>query len=469
MNREEVVGNIRSRHVILDKEGNEIELEIGDPGRVRQSLDRMGDEGLKSFVMSEEVKGQPKEEPPSIKAMRQLELFDYEPSADSGHFRHYPKGQLMFELLKDWADRIALDRLECMQIESPMIYDWNDPEIREQADSFHERNYSVSVKGREKEWVLRFAGDFGLFKIMKQAGFSKRMLPLRMYEFSKSFRYEKSGELSGFRRLRAFHMPDIHCFCADIQSGWEEYQMLYKAYSDLSDSLGVRYAIAFRVVEDFYQEHKDRIVELLRYSGRPAMVEILSDMKHYWAVKNEFQCIDSVGGNLQVATVQLDVKDAEVYGISYLEGNEKKGCIICHSSIGAIERWIYAILEKALLADKPVLPLWLSPVQLRLIPVSEKHIPLCESFAFYGVRHDIDDRKASVGAKIARARKDWVPYYALVGDKEVQGSLKLMERDGSQSLLSVEGIQRRIKEECSGMPFRPLHMPKKMSLQPRFI
>ncbi len=112
--------------------------------------------------------------------MQQHEFIDYEPASDSGNFRMYPKGHFLFNLLKKWSDEIALNRLGAMQIESPLIYNWADEEIRAQAGSFHENHYGVSVPDDpDKEFILRFAGDFGLFKIMKQARFlllRKRML-----------------------------------------------------------------------------------------------------------------------------------------------------------------------------------------------------------------------------------------------------------------------------------------------------
>ena len=109
-------------------------------------------------------------------------------------------------------------------------------------------------------------------------------------------------------------------------------------------------------------ENKPFIVKLLKLVKRPALIELLPERKHYWVLKHEFQVIDSVGGNAQLATVQLDMEDSERYGIRYVdEKGEKKGCIILHSSMGSIERWMYALLEEAAKAQKagkaPSLPL----------------------------------------------------------------------------------------------------------------
>jgi threonyl-tRNA synthetase len=471
MNRQDIVKNIQSKHLILLPDGEEHFVDLERPDDVKKILDVIGNQELKSYVLSEELKGEGRPEAPSIKMMQQHELVGYEPASDSGHFRLYPKGHLLFELLKDWADHIAVERLHAMQIDSPVIYDWADDEIREQASSFHERHYVVKQPDSDKEFILRFAGDFGLFKIMQQANFSHRMLPVRVYEFSKSFRYERSGELSGLKRLRAFHMPDIHCFCKDLAQGWDEYQHLYRHYADLADASGVSYAIGFRIVDSFYKEHKNRIVQLLQHSQRPAFIELLSDMKHYWAVKHEFQVIDSVGGNLQLSTVQLDVKDAAVYGIDYVDQDGiKRGCIICHSSIGSIERWMYAVLEEAHKRDRPMLPLWLAPAQVRVLPVSPDCFDACKNLVLDGVRWELDDSDDSLAKKIAKAGKDWVPYVVVVGPNELaSGKLAVSRRiDGSKQQLSADELVREVRDRCAGMPYRPLPLPRLLSLRPKF-
>lgn len=472
MNREEIVKNIKSEYVILRQNGEKVKLNLENREEVIRKLDDINDINLKKYVLSEELHSENKQESPSIKEMQRLEYIDYEPSSDSGHFRMYPNGQLIFDLLKDWIEVVVKDGMGAMQIESPVIYDWSDEEIKEQAGSFHERHYIVKVPDDEKkEFILRFAGDFGLFKMMKDANFSYKMLPLRIYEFSKSFRYEKKGELSGLKRLRAFHMPDVHCFCENKEQGIEEYKNLYKKYVDLANGVGIQYAIVVRVVKDFYEKYENDLVELARHSDAPLFVEILSEMKHYWAIKHEIQAIDSIGGNEQLCTVQFDVKDAKVYGINYIDDKgDKQGCIICHSSIGSIERWIYAVLEEALKKEHPVLPLWLSPSQLRIIPVANKHLEYCMNLNFYGIRVDIDDRDERPGRKMVRARQEWVPYIILVGDKEIESEKFIINirESGEQVEMSKEEIEEMIKNQLIGMPYRKLAMNKLLSKRPSF-
>jgi threonyl-tRNA synthetase len=465
--REEVVEKISKEHYILTPEGEEFRIDLEDIDSATV-LDKYP--SLKQFILAEEVGRTKGQEPPSIKAMQKLELVDYEEASDRGHFRMYPKGHLVFTLLEKWAEQIATERIGAIQIDTPILYDWSLPDIRSQGMSFHERHYTIKTE-ENREFVLRFAGDFGLFRMMKGATLSYRNLPLRVYEFSKSFRLEQRGELTGLKRLRGFHMPDVHCFTKDLEDGWKEYMLLYKNYADLADATGVEYAVAFRIVKDFYDKYKQNLVELLKYSKKPALIEVLSEMKHYWAVKHEFQGIDSVGGAVQLSTVQLDVMDAERYGIVYTDADgKKKGCIICHSSIGSIERWIYVLLEEALKHEKPSLPFWISPTQIRLIPVGQDFIGDCEKLApQLDARVDIDDMDDKVGKKIRNAEMEWINMIIVVGDKEKSSGLyPVRMRSGEQRTMTIDQLKVEIKKLSETYPKARLPLPVHLSKRPVF-
>jgi len=465
--REEIAAKVSSEFLVLTPEGDEVPVDMEDV----ESCGVLNKyPALKTFIISEEVGKGKGTEPPSIKAMQRLELVDYEEASDRGHFRMFPKGQMIFSLLEEWAREIALDKIGAMQIETPIMYDWSMPDIRSQGKSFHERHYTLKTD-EKREFVLRFAGDFGLFRMLKGATLSYRSLPMRIYEFSKSFRLEQRGELTGLKRLRAFHMPDVHCFVKDIDDGWSEFMLLYKNYADLAQGTGVEHAVAFRIVKEFYEKNKDNLVELLKYSDRPALIEVLSEMKHYWAVKHEFQGIDSVGGAVQLSTVQLDVEDAERYGIVYVDADgAKRGCIICHSSIGSIERWIYLLLEEALKKEKPALPFWLSPTQVRIIPVGEEFLQDCLKLAdSLPGRVDVDDTDDKVGKKIRNAEREWVPMIIVLGEKERgSGKLPVRMRSGELREMSAVELVKEISDLSGDYPKARLPLPRMLSKRPVF-
>lgn len=464
--REEVIKKIESRFVILFPDGDEIELNKEKP----EEIEKMDiNESMKKFLLYEEFKVRKLKEPPSIKVMQRLELVDYEEASDPGHFRFYPKGALMFHLLSDWAYRVSR-RLKCLEIETPLLYDWSKPDIRGQALSFHERHYIIDTL-ENKKLVLRFAGDFGLFRMMKDTILSYKHLPFKVYEHSYSFRYEQRGELTGLKRLRGFHMPDIHSFAKDIEEGWKEFGEIFRSYIDHARGIGAEHLVCFRVVDKFYKKYKDELLELIKYDGKEAFIEILSEMKHYWAVKNEIQCIDSVCGALQLGTVQLDVEDAERYGIVYIDENgNKRGCIICHSSIGSIERWMYVVIEDALKKDKPEFPFWLSPIQLRFIPTSQEYVEHCADIVNkIRCRADIDDRDGTVGKKIRDAEREWIPLIVVVGKKEIEsGVYPVRHRDGSIKNMNEDELKAHIRKKMGDFPYRELPLPILMSKRPIF-
>jgi len=472
---EERVKERPSEFIVLEPDGKSHPLDIENIGSCKV-LD--GYPLLKQFVVSETVGEASREPPPHIKLMQRLELVDYEPASDIGHFRFYPKGALMKRLLEDFGKDIAVKRLRAMMIDTPLIYRLDQPDIAGQASSFRERDYRFEVEG--KGLLLRFAGDFGLFRMMKDVTMSYKQLPVRIYELSPSFRLEQSGECVGLKRLRAFTMPDIHCFCRDLEQGMNEYKELLENYTELISSMKIDFVLAFRVVKEFYLENKEWFVELLNIVNKPALIELLPEMKHYWIVKHEFQFIDSVGGSAQLSTVQLDVEDSKRYGIFYADADgEKKGCIILHSSIGSIERWIYALLEQAekmkRREEPPMFPVWLSPTQVRIIPVSKDYLDFAkktaEEIEIRGIRVDVDDRDQTVSSRIREAEVEWVPYVVVVGEKERKKrevSVRIREKREGMTM-TVEDLIGVVEEKIGDRPRLPLNFPRLLSMRPKFV
>jgi len=432
---------------------------------------------LKQFIVSEEVGGKPKEAPPHITLMSKLGLVDYEPASDIGHFRFYPKGALIKDLLEAYANDIAVRRLGALKVETPLLYRLSRPDIAEQASRFLEKDYRLRVGG--EELTLRFAGDFGLFSMLKDALISYRQLPLRVYELSKSFRLEQSGECVGLKRLRSFTMPDVHCFCADLEQGMQEYVELFKVYTEVVESMGIDYVLAFRVVKEFYEGNKRWLVNLVKTAGKPALIEVLPERKHYWIVKHEYQFVDSVGGNAQLCTVQLDVEDSERYGIYYVDvKGEKRGCIIVHSSMGSIERWIYALLEQAAKIMKagktPELPLWIAPIQVRVIPVStenlESAVKIANTLQNAEIRVDVDDRDLTLPRKVRDAEVEWIPYIVVVGkEEESTGRLSVrVRRLRMVEVMDVNALIDTVRKQVAGKPFIPSYTPIMLSKRPTF-
>jgi len=462
-----------SKFLVLTPEGKEILIDLSNP---KTFSNLKIDPPLLQLIKNEAgIKGE-REAPGHIRIMKKLELVDYEPASDVGHFRFYPKGTIIKDSLEEFAYDIAVKDLHAFKIETPYLYKMDEPDIAEQASKFREKDYRLKVDN--KEFTLRFAGDFGLFRMMKGVTMSYRQLPVRVYELSPSFRLEQSGECVGLKRLRSFTMPDLHCFCINLEQGMSEYMELFKNYTKLTDSMEIDYAVAFRVVKDFYEKNKEWFVSLLKVVNKPALIEAMPEMKHYWVLKHEYQAIDAAGGNTQLVTVQLDIEDAARYGIFYTDENgQKKGCIILHSSLGSIERWMGSILEQAakdqMKGKTPKLPVWISPIQVRLLSVKSAYLNfalgIASKVAAQGLRVDVDDREESVSKKIRDAEVEWIPYIVVVGEREASsGKLPVRVRGGEPVNTTVDGLCSLVRQSLGGRPCIPSYLPLLLSMKPRF-
>lgn len=450
-----------------------------------EEFDFTGHDNLKKFVNYEIHKSRAVDKiPPHVELMRRLELADYEPGSDSGNMRFYPKGRLMKSLIETYVlDETA--KMGAMEVETPIMYDMNHPTLKKYLDRFPARQYSIEAD--KKQLFLRFAACFGQFLMNHDMTISYRNLPLRMVELTRySFRKEQSGELVGLRRLRAFTMPDMHSLCRDMDEAVAQFNDQYNMCINVLSKIGIDlndYEVAIRFTRDFYEENKDFIVGLVKTVNKPVLIELWDQRFFYFVLKFEFNYIDAIDKASALSTVQIDVENAERYGIKYIDqtGAEKRPFILHCSPSGAIERCIYALLEKASMNSEkgivPMFPVWLSPTQVRMIPVADKHMGFAEKVAQeINGRVDIDDREETVGKKIRDAGKDWIPYVVVVGDEEVTGgNISVTVRSESAPnkpanvKMSIEELNERISKEVAGFPFKRHPLSVKLSARPRFV
>lgn len=417
------------------------------------------------------------EEPPHIKIMREKSLADYEPSADVGHLRWYPKGRLIRDLLSDYVYNLVTER-GAMPVETPIMYDLGDDAIRIHAEKFGERQYRMGNKN--KELMLRYACCFGAFRVLSDSFLTWKNLPLGIYELSTySFRLEKKGEVVGLKRLRGFTMPDLHTVCTDLEQSMEEFDKQIAMCAQTGKDLEINYEIIFRATTEFFHKNQDWMYQAAEKIGKPLLLEILPERKHYWVCKMDFAAIDYLGRPIENPTIQIDVESGERFGITYINPDEQEiNPIIIHCSpTGSIERVICSLLEKSAskLSEKlPMLPVWLSPTQVRIVPIAERHLDfalqLTEDLKHNQIRVDVDDRPETVGKKVRIAGGDWVPYVVVVGDKELESdSLLVNVRESNEKvLMNKNELIQRINQETLAMPFRKLPLPLKLSSRVQF-
>ena len=440
---------------------------------------------LKKFVNYEIAKRRAVDRtPPHVELMKRLEIADYEEASDSGHLRFYPNGRLIKSLLETFVTEKCVE-YGAMEVETPIMYDKGHPTLRKYLERFPARQYII--KGDKREFFLRFAACFGQFLIASQSTITYRHLPLKIYELTRySFRKEQRGELVGLRRLRAFTMPDMHTLVRDIEQAKEEFYNQYKLSVEVLREIGLNpedYEVAIRVTRDFYEENMDFIHSIAEVLKKPILVEMWDRRFFYFVLKFEFNFVDALDKASALSTVQIDVENAERYGITYVDsdGKEKHPLILHCSASGAIERVMYALLEKAYMdAEKgklPMLPIWLSPTQVRIIPVAERHLgiamEIAEKLRKNRIRVDIDDRDETTAKKVRDASTSWIPYIVVLGDREVEsGKITVTIREESsidrqkRVEMTVEELIELIKSKTDGKPFKPLSLPVLLSRRP---
>ncbi len=422
------------------------------------------------------------EPPPHVNLMKKLAIADYEPASDSGNMRFYPNGRLIKSLIEQYVTDKIRD-YGGVEVETPIMYDSYHPSMKSYFNRFPARQYSIDSDG--KHLFLRFAACFGQFLMVSDFQLSYKNLPYKLYELTRySFRREQSGELVGLRRLRAFTMPDCHAFCKDIPQAIDEFIKRFDLSREVLSGLGIEendYEVGIRFTEDFYNKNKELIKQMVTKVGKPVLVEMWKEKFFYFVLKWEFNFIDNLGKASALSTDQIDIENAKRYGITFTdEKNEQQNPIILHNSpSGAVERVIYALLEKFAKQIKegkrPQFPLWLAPTQVRLIPLKDDFLEFASELANklteQNIRVDIDDRNDTIGKRIRDAEKEWISYVLVIGEKEVNTpSLSVRDRTtGDVRQLSTEDFVKEIKDVTSGKPVSKLNSAVLLSQRPQIM
>ena len=432
---------------------------------------------LKKLYSYESEKDRSVVEPPAhIELMKRLELVDYEPGSDPGNFRWYPKGLLVKQLCEELVSEIIAD-YGGMRVETPIMYDYQHPKLSRYLQRFPARQYVLLSE--DKEYFLRFAACFGQYLIQHDMQLSYRHLPCRLYELTHySFRREQTGELAGLKRLRTFTMPDMHTLARDMEQAKSEFAAQIALCKQCMDAFELDYEVAVRFVKDFREDNKEFAEQLSELVAQPSLVELWNERFFYFVSKLEFNFVDAQDKASCLSTIQIDVENCERFEIEYIDDDgQPKHPLLLHTSIsGSIDRVVYAMLENQAIkmkkGTKAELPLWLAPTQLRLIPVGEQFVEYCEQLMKQiPFRVDIDDRDMTVGKKIREAEREWAPFSAVIGEKEVEagGMMVRTRATGEQTMMKPEELTELIKGRTEGKPFRRLNVPAYLSKRPIFV
>jgi threonyl-tRNA synthetase len=446
-------------------------------------------DNLRIFSFYEKEKSRAvKQEPAHVALMKKLQIADYEPASDAGNMRFYPKGRFIKKMLEQYVTRRVVE-YGGLEVETPIMYDMNHPTLSKYLQRFPARQYQI--ESDKRNFFLRFAACFGQFLMAHDATISYKDLPLKLYEMTRySFRREQSGELTGLRRLRAFTMPDVHAFVSDMDMAMDEFKVRFDLSLSVLDDIGLDkhdIEMALRTTKDFFNENKEFIVKLVKKIGKPILVELWDERIFYFVLKFEFNFVDQSDKASALSTDQIDIENGKRYDIQFTDNDgEQHHPLILHCSpSGAVERVIYALLEKEAkrmsMGEKAMLPLWLSPTQIRFIPLSDDFVSVCESYvqelndhsSMNFIRSDIDDRDQSISRRIRDAEKEWIPIAIVVGEKEKTANrfkprFRSEKIGDNNKVYSIEELATIIDSMCKKYPMEPLPLPMLMSKRPRF-
>ena len=460
-----------SEYMVMDVKGD-----IHSPETFRYGP---GMKEFESLVEKEALKkGLTGGEPRYLEYARRFGL-EWESYADLGQMRFGPESDMIIQLLSDYANQVIRRiGIPILNVRGTNMFDVDVKPIREHLQLFGSRAYELDVD--ERTFVLRYAACFQQFSMVKDWTLSYRTLPFGTFEVADSYRMEQSGELLLSFRLRKFLMPDLHIYLKNlneaIQVGAKVHERIYEEIRKIHRE----YVSIYNTTRSFFEKNKDLFIEMARVEKKPLLLNFVPEGHYYWVLNVEYNIIDDLDRPREIGTFQIDVGNAQRFDIHYAnEKGERVYPVIIHTAvIGGLERYLFALLDSAVRMErqgkKPMLPVWVSPVHARVIPLSKQLVKdgmtILEKLEEAGIRADLDDRDDTLQSRIRDAELSWVPYIIVFGERELKSeklSVRVRE-EGKEIKTSVPELVSRIRLETERYPSRALTYPKLLSQRPGY-
>jgi len=385
------------------------------------------------------------------------ELFTFSPKIGSGLVLWLPKGNIIKEELENWA-KITEEKWGYARVTTPIITKEDLFYVSEHLPHYKESMYSPMDIDGEKYYIKPMNCPFHhtIFGHKKR---SYRELPIRMAEYGWCHRYEDSGSLFGLMRVRGMQMNDAHIYCAKDQAV-KEFIDVIKLHQYYYDQLGIKdyyMELALRNPENkkyhgdnaMWQEAEALMKEAMDASGVPYVVQ--NDGAAFYGPKIDFQIKSKTGRTFTASTNQIDLFMPKKFDLKYIDKDGKEKYVVCihRAPLGTHERFIGFLIEHF----AGLWPTWLSPVQVMILPVSEKFKKYAhkveEKLKGNNIRVETDDSDESLGKRIREAEKQKIPYMVVVGEKEEKENLVAVRTRGQkeQDTLKTEGFIEKIRKE----------------------
>ena len=295
-------------------------------------------------------------------------------------------------------------------------------------------------------------------EIFKSQPRSYKDLPIRLAEFGTVYRYEKSGELHGLTRVRGFTQDDAHIFVSQNQVQ-EEFEKVIDLVLYILKAMGFKDYIAQISLRDQtdkkkyigsnenWQLSEEAIIEAANNKNIKTTIEY--GEAAFYGPKLDFMIKDALGRKWQLGTIQIDYNLPERFDLKYKGADDKmhQPVMIHRAPFGSLERFIALLIEH----NGGNFPLWLTPKQLIILPISKKHNDYCKkllkSVKKYDIRGLIDDRNETTGRKVRDAEKDRIPLIIIVGDDEIENNSLSVRKNGGEDLgkMNVEQLVQLIQ------------------------
>ena len=384
---------------------------------------------------------------------KELELFTLMEEGPGFPF-FLPKGMtLRNTLLEYW--REVHKKYGYVEISTPIILNQQLWHRSGHWDHYKDNMYTTVID--EEDYAVKPMNCPGGMLVYKQFPHSYRDLPLRMAELGLVHRHEKSGTLHGLFRVRCFTQDDAHIFMT-----WEqvenEIQNVVRLFDEVYSTFGLTYEIEVSTMpEDHIGEKEtwdfatDTLKKAITAMGKTFTIN--EGDGAFYGPKLDFHLADSLGRTWQCGTIQLDMQMPELFELEYTgtDGEKHRPVMIHRVVLGSIERFIGVITEHFAGA----FPLWLSPVQVKIMPIADRHNDFCDKIAEaldrIGIRYEMDTRSEKIGYKIREAQVKKINYMLVIGDNEVEegnASVRCRKR-GDIGKMSIDELCDMLKDEVT--------------------
>jgi len=371
-----------------------------------------------------------------------LELFDiYHEEAGAGLVFYHPKGAMLRKIIEDYEKEEHLKR-GYQLVMTPHIMQAGLWKTSGHYDYYKENMYTLNID--DKEFVLKPMNCPGHILIYKSKSRSYRDLPLRFFELGTVYRHEKAGVLHGLLRVRGFTQDDAHIFCLPEQLKNEIKLVIDFVFDTMKvfgfDSLGIELSTRpakYIGSEDDWQKATLALEESLKEKGLSFDVNVGEGA--FYGPKIDIKLKDALNRKWQCATIQCDFALPARFGLSYVDsdGREKQPIMLHRVLLGSLERFTGALVEHYAGA----LPLWLSPVQVVILPIKPELEPYAnqvkESLEAEAIRVGVDNRNETLNKRIREAELEKTPYVLVVGEREAANQSVAVRKRGKGDLGAV--------------------------------